>query len=430
MSFLSIMIVLVFFTIVVLMALDKIKAIVALPLMAIVLALIAGVPVNEITNNIVGKGLAVLSSAIFSTIVAAVLGEIIKRTGIAENIIRGAAELGGDNPYIVAILCFLAVGFSFIGLYGAGARIMMGLIVLPIMLSVGVPRLTAGAILLTSSFLGYLLNVARWKFIQSLVNADMAVIKEYAFMLLVPGVLIGFLMIIIGIKVKGPMFSWAVNINSSTDDKKKNLAKVPLYSLITPILPLVLVLGFNWDVNSSLIAAIIYAILTTQWRNKYRGVNDMLLKAIYDGFSNAAITSVLMFSIGMVVTAARHPKLVDPISEMLKMVVPNTSVGVVLFFGIIGPILTLYRGPLNPWGMGGALAGILATGHLPVGILVAMFWIYDYFVGVTDPTASQIAWAAGYLETTTWKLARSILPFSWLTAIVGMIIAVLKYPVL
>mgnify|MGYP000888391981 CR=1 FL=1 len=40
-----------------------------------------------------GKGLAVLSSAIFSTFVATILGEIIKRTGIAENITRGAAKL-------------------------------------------------------------------------------------------------------------------------------------------------------------------------------------------------------------------------------------------------------------------------------------------------------------------------------------------------
>lgn len=176
-------------------------------------------------------------------------------------------------------------------------------------------------------------------------------------------------------------------------------------------------------------AAIVYAILTTQWKNKFRGVNDMLSKSIFDGFSNVAITIVLMFGIGMVITAAKHPKLVEPIGQMLKLVVPSTSFGVVLVFGVIGPILTLYRGPLNPWGMGAALAGILATGNLPVGILVAMFWVYDYFVGVTDPTASQIAWSAGYLETTTWKLARSILPFSWLTAIIGMIIAVLKYPV-
>lgn len=429
MSLLSILIVLVFLTIVLLMALDKIKAIVALPLMAVALALIAGIPFKTITNDIMGKGLTVLSSAIFSTFVAAILGEIIKRTGIAENIIRGAAELGGDNPYIVAILCFLAVGFSFIGLVGGGARIMMGLIVFPIMLSVGVPRLTTGAVMLTSSFLGYLLNVARWKFIQSLVNADMAVVQEFALLLLVPGVLIGFLMIIIGIKVKGPMFSWAVNINSNKGEDKKNLAKVPIYSLITPILPLILVLGFKWDVNAAFVAAIVYAILTTQWKNKFRGVNDMLSKSIFDGFSNVAITIVLMFGIGMVITAAKHPKLVEPIGQMLKLVVPSTSFGVVLVFGVIGPILTLYRGPLNPWGMGAALAGILATGNLPVGILVAMFWVYDYFVGVTDPTASQIAWSAGYLETTTWKLARSILPFSWLTAIIGMIIAVLKYPV-
>jgi H+/gluconate symporter-like permease len=423
MSMTSILIVAVFAIIVLLMVFDKIQAVVALPLMAIALSIVASIPVNTITNDIIGKGVSVLASSIYPTLIAAILGEIIKRTGIAETIIRSAAELGGDNPYLVAILCFFAVGFSFIGLVGGGARIMMGLIVFPIMLSVGVPKLTAGAVMLYSSFIGYLLNVARWKFIQSLVETDMSVVKEYAFMLLVPGIVIGIIMIIVGIKIKGPMFSWAANANSSVNTAKR----VPIYSLITPIIPLILVLAFKWDINASFIVAMVYAIVTTQWKNKFKGVYDMLNRSIYDGFSNVAVTIALMFGIGMVVTAARHENLITPIGEVLKAIIPSTPLMIVFVFGLLGPILTLFRGPLNPWGLGAALAGILATSSLPAGVLVAMFWIYDIFVGVTDPTASQVAWTAGYLETTPTKLVRSILPFSWILSLVGMIIAVIMY---
>jgi hypothetical protein len=96
----------------------------------------------------------------------------------------------------------------------------------------------------------------------------------------------------------------------------------------------------------------------------------------------------------------------------------------VILFGLIGPILTLYRGPLNPWGLGAALAGILATTSLPLGILVAMFWLYDYFVGVNDPTASQVVWSIGYLQVSGGKYTRATIGFNLVYVLIGIIIAV------
>lgn len=416
------LILVVFLAIVALMIFDKLNAVVALPLMAIMMALVAGVSMNVIVNDIVGKGFGVLASAIYSTLVAAILGELIKKTGIAEKMIRSAAELGGDNPYLVATLCFFAVGFSFIGLVGGGARIMMGLIIFPIMLSVGVPKVIAGSVLLASSFLGYFLNVARWKFIQSLVSTDIELIKNVALVLLVPGTIIGLIAILIGIKVKGPIFSWAAEADTFKTEKF-----VPVYSLLTPLIPLILVLGFKWDVNAAFIAAIFYGIVTTQWKCKFNGTFDMLNKSIFDGFSNVAVTIVLMFGIGMVITAAKHELLIGPITALIKNVIPSTSLAVIFIFGLLGPLLTLYRGPLNPWGLGAALAGILATSNLPVGILVTMFWLYDYFVGVNDPTASQVVWTTGYLQTSMGKYTKGTIGFNLLFVLVGMIIAVIRF---
>ncbi len=416
------LILVVFLAIVILMVLDKLNAVAALPLMALVMALVAGVPVTGVVNDIIGGGFGVLASAIYSTLIAAVLGELIKKTGIAEKMIRGAAELGGDNPYLVAILCFFAVGFSFIGLVGSGARIMMGLIIFPIMLSVGVPKVIAGSVMLTSSFLGYFLNVARWKFIQSLVATDIGQIKNIAVVLLIPGIIIALIGIVLGIKIKGRVFSWAAKVESVEAPKF-----VPLYAMLTPLVPLILVLGFQWDVNASFIAAIAYGLITTQWKCKFNGTFDMLNKSIFDGFANVAVTVMLMFGIGMVVTAAKHELLVGPITDLIKNVIPTAPVAVVFVFGLLGPLLTLYRGPLNPWGLGAALAGILATSGLPAGILVAMFWLYDYFVGVNDPTASQVVWTTGYLQTTTGKYTKATIGFNLLFVLVGIIIAVIWF---
>src|SRR5208283_3079943 len=61
------------------------------------------------------------------------------KTGIAENIIRGAIELAGDRPTIVAMVVSIVTGLLFTSIYGVGAAIAIGVIALPIMMSMGIP---------------------------------------------------------------------------------------------------------------------------------------------------------------------------------------------------------------------------------------------------------------------------------------------------
>ena len=212
MNIVSILIIVVFVAIVALMVANKINAVVALPLMAVALSVVAGVNINTIVNTVIGAGAAQFASLIITALIAAVLGEVIRKTGIAEKLIRGAAELGGDNPYLIALLCFAACGFCFVGLYGGGARIMIGLIIFPIMLAVGVPKTICSFILLASSFLGYFFNVTRWAFIQGLFKVDgnpvvtIDLVKNVALILFIPGLIIAVGLIILGIKVKGKVF--------------------------------------------------------------------------------------------------------------------------------------------------------------------------------------------------------------------------------
>ena len=83
MSITTILIIAVFVAVVALMVTDKLNAVAALPLMAIVMCAVAGVPFKTIVNDVVGGGISGLSGAIFSTLIAAILGEVIRKTGIA-----------------------------------------------------------------------------------------------------------------------------------------------------------------------------------------------------------------------------------------------------------------------------------------------------------------------------------------------------------
>ncbi|MBE7722526.1 hypothetical protein [Lacrimispora indolis] len=421
----TVLIIAAFIIIVALMVTDKINAVAALPLMAVVLCLIVRIPVKTIMNDVVGGGISGLSGAIFSTLIAAVLGEVIRKTGIAEKLIRSAAEMGGDNPYFMAILCFLACGFCFIGLSGVGAKIMLGLIVFPIMLSVGVPKVIAAFVMLAGTSIGYFMNVARWTFIGNLVGLEASdpLVKNTAIMLIIPGIIISILLIVIGIKVKGPVFSWSAEKKSVS----ANDSDVPLYAVLAPVIPLVLVMAFKWDVNTALIAGIIYAVLCTQWKVGFKGSLDLINKAAFDGFANVSVTIVIMMGIGMVLAAAKQELLLAPIQALLTKVVPTSPLMIILVFGAIGPFLTMYRGPLNPWGLGAALIGILLGTGLPIGLIVTLAWLYDYYVAVNDPTASQVTWACGYMQLGVGKYTRGTFLIDALFVLAGVILAVVFF---
>lgn len=429
MSITAILIIVAFIVIVALMIANKINAVVALPLMAIVLSLVAGVAPSVIVNDVIGGGVGTFASLIITALIASVLGEVIRQTGIAEKLIRSAAELGGDNPYLIALLSFLACGFCFIGLYGGGARIMIGLIIFPIMLAVGVPKTICSFVLLSASFLGYFFNVTRWNFIQGLFTIDgvshvsQEMVQSVALMLFIPGVIIAIALIIIGIKVKGKVFCWAARNPNVTNETKK----VPLIALFSPIVPLVLVLAFKWDINTALLTGILFAMLTTQFSVRFKGSLALLNKSIFDGFANIGVTIILIMGIGMVIEAAGLEELRTPITSILTSIVPDSRLGIILLFGLIGPFLCVYRGPFNPWGLGGALASILIFSNINPGILVAMFWLYDYFVGVNDPTASQVQWANGYLQLGSDRYSIATAPAGILFCLIGIIIAVIRF---
>ena len=58
-------------------------------------------------------------------------------TGIASTLIRKTVELGGDRPIITIVLLNVVTAFIFTAMMGAGPVIAIGVIVLPILMSLG-----------------------------------------------------------------------------------------------------------------------------------------------------------------------------------------------------------------------------------------------------------------------------------------------------
>ena len=163
------LIIIAFLVIAALMMTKKIPTLLALPLMAVVICVIAGVPAVGVDadgkaigwlQTVFEAGTVRMGSAIMAVIFGAWLGQIMNKTGITENIIKKSAELGGDRPLVVTIIMVIAVALLFTTLNGLGSIIMVGSIVLPILVSVGVPAGSAACIFLMAFSTGFFVTGA------------------------------------------------------------------------------------------------------------------------------------------------------------------------------------------------------------------------------------------------------------------------------
>src|SRR5471030_949271 len=173
-------IVVVFLLLAGLMVARKLPALLAVPLMAIAMAALAGNAPAAIADVIV-HGAVQLAPVYATVIFGALLSRVVLSTGIAETIVAYAAEFGGDRPFVLALVLCAAVALLFTSVTGLGAIIMIGTIVLPIMLTVGVPRLTAATLFLLAFTLGFILNIAQWKFYRDVFGVDQSQFQGYIY---------------------------------------------------------------------------------------------------------------------------------------------------------------------------------------------------------------------------------------------------------
>ena len=134
-----------------LMVTRKMPMVVALIVLAIGICLIGGVPAIGVNadgqkigflDTVTVSGATKLATNIFIAVFAGWLGSVMEVTGITKTIIKKGAELGGDKPLVVTLILFAICSLLFNVIVGLGGVIMIGSIMVPILLAVGVDRLT------------------------------------------------------------------------------------------------------------------------------------------------------------------------------------------------------------------------------------------------------------------------------------------------
>lgn len=427
------LIIIVFVLIAALMMTKKIPTLLALPLMAVVICIIAGVPAVGVNadgvaigwlQSVLEAGTVRMGSAIMAVVFGAWLGQLMNKTGVTENIIKKSAELGGDRPLVVTIIMVIACAILFTTLNGLGSIIMVGSIVLPILISVGVPAMSAACIFLMAFTTGLTFNIANWKTFSSIFNLDIEVIKGFEIYLLIATFIATLLLIFIEFKKNGIKFGFSAPVKP-TQETRQLTGFAGGMAMISPLVPIILVAVFKVPVCPAFMAGIAWILLFTA--KSFAKSMNLLVKTCYDGITDGGPAIILMIGIGILYLAVTHPMVKEVLNPFLLAIVPANRIGYCIFFALLAP-LALYRGPMNLFGLGSGIAAlIIGLGTLSPLAVMGAFLAAERIQGCGDPTNTQNVWTANFAEVDVNAITKKLLPYLWALAIFGVVLSAFLY---
>ena len=394
-----------------LMMTKKLPAILALPLMGILIAAVAGVPfvsadadTQSITDFVLSKGAVKLAGTISVTIFGAIFAKAIQKEGISDAIIRKAAELAGDKPTAIALALTAAIAIIFTAMSGAGPVIMVSQIAIPLFLSAGIEPVVAASLILFGLNIGLLFNVSQYQLYVDTIGMDMNVILSTSAVMGVICVIVTIVYIVVNTRSAKKSAAWAAKAPAKTD--------VNPVALIMPLVPIVLVFFLKWNAETALLVSIIVTVLITKPKESIQ----VLSSSVVEGIKDVAGVVGLMMGIGILlngVSATQTSSLMQPI---ISAIVPSNPIVYVILFTILSP-LALYRGPLNMYGLGSGLAKIMVSaGTLSASAVGMALRSTSVVQCVSDPTNTQNVIVADYANVDVNDILKSTLPYTMVMA--------------
>jgi hypothetical protein len=456
----------------------RLPALLALPLLALGVGLVAGVPyyyaragelapgvnplwvagtstLDMLAREVCAKGVGRLHKAVFAVFLGGIFGKLLDVTGVASTLVRRVAELAGDRTFELTLALTLTVSFLFSGLGGLGAVIMVANVVFPVLLSLGVPPLSVACIFLMGFSLGGVFNLVNWALYIDVLGMTQGQVAGFALPfggiylvvllvflvrelraahLQVPMASLGKAVGCLFLGLGGGWGAWQAGWLQGGPTVwgrlpflsllvlslliPRDARKPGILALLSPGVPIGLVLFLGLPVPAAFCGGIVFLLLKAPGS----GRDQHLSKAMIEGVRSVAPAICLMMGIGMVLVATWHPAVSEVLRPLVVSWVPRSPGRFVLFFAVLAP-LALYRGPLNLWGMGFGLAGLLhRSGALtPRQILVA-FLSDGQLQGVCDPTNTHNVWIANQLGVELQDILKRTLPPIWGLAVLGLLL--------
>lgn len=389
---------------------------------SILWCIIGRVPLDIVVTDIFQTSVETYGKTIAIIVFGAWFGRMLVDTGIAGYIIKKTVELAGDKPLVTTLLLSIVCALIFTSAFGVGSVMAIGMIVLPILFSLGIDKKTALGAYLLAVAAGMYLNIAyvsqffavfkNVKYNDSYIHfAVIATIVHIA-------VMVAFILYNYNRAQKGRVRAWA----AGTAPAVKEVSSLSWYCMIVPFLPIIMVSFFKWQPVPAFLLGIFCGLLMTRNMASYNLAVEKIQKTLYDGIADSGLLIGMLYSVNIFQAAAKQ---VSPILQnLLGGVIPTTPAVILIAVCVLAP-LALFRGPLMIWGSGIALVSIFqAMGVFSEMFLFALFLIPPVaIVASACPTQSWTMWGLSYAKLEPKQYIKTNLPWAWVILIIVEIVA-------
>lgn len=390
---------------------------------AILWCIIGLVPIDTVVTVVFQQSVENYGSTIAIIVFGAWFGRVLVDTGIAGYIIKKTVELAGDKPLLTALLLNVVCALIFCSAFGVGSVMAIGMIVLPIMFSLGIDKKTAVGTYMLAVASGMYLNIAyvsQFFAVFPNIKYDSKYI-HFAVIATVISVLIMIAFIVVSYMRQGKSRAFAAS-------SKVEAKQLPWYCIIVPFVPIIMVAFFSWQPVPAFLLGIFLGLLFTRNMTSYSKAVEKVQKTLYDGVADSGLLIGMLYGVNIFQAAAKE---VAPILQnLLGGIIPQSPVVLLVVFCVIAPA-ALFRGPLMIWGSGIALASILqAMGIFTEPYLFMLFLVPPVaIVASSCPTQSWTMWALSYAKLDPKTYIKTNLPWGWIACIVIQIVGYLTYSI-
>lgn len=394
---------------------------------ALAWCIIGRVPINIIVNDVFQASVESYGKTIAIIVFGAWFGRVLVDTGIAGYIIKKTVELAGDKPLITTLLLSIVCSLIFTSAFGVGSVMAIGMIVLPILMSLGIEKKVALGTYMFAVAAGMYLNIAyvsQFSAVFPNISYDSNYIRFAVIATIIHiAVMIVFILFNYYKQKQGKVRAWAAH--ASVNETKP----IAWYSAIVPFVPIAMVSFFKWAPVPAFLLAIFLGLLFTSNLRTYKLAVEKVQKTLYDGIADSGLLIGMLYSVNIFQAAAKQ---VAPIlSDLIGNFIPSSPIVILIAVCILAP-LALFRGPLMIWGSGIALVSIFqAMGVFSEAYLFMLFLVPPVaIVASACPTQSWTMWGLSYTKVEPKQYIKTNLPWAWiicaLVEIIGFILIGMK----
>lgn len=383
-------------------------------IMALLWSVIGLVPFTQVVQKVIAEPDLNYGSTIIYIVFGSWFGRVLVDSGIAGSISAQTEQVGRKAPIFATILVVLVTALIFSSAYGVGSVIAIGVILIPILLSIGVPKKIAIPAFTMAIGAPMYINVVLFNQIKAFFPSVSFSGKYLIFGLSAMSVQLLGVIIFILLNRKSIKNG---KIETISDARQATFKRTHPITFIIPVLPVALNMFCHWDAIPALLLATILALLLTGQMKSYKSlvgfINTTVSQAIND------ISGLIIFLMALVMFAGAATMNVPHFKSMIEVILPNNPLVLVIAIGVLSP-LALFRGPLHVWGAGAATAAVLAaTGTFSPIFLLSLLYTASIMAVSIDLTQSWNTWALTYSKLETKEYLKMGIPVMWAVSIIN-----------